>query len=146
MTDPLHERVMGTMADIISNRAWERFGEIFHDDAVLEYPQSREIFRGLGNIAGQFAAYPDLGTGTSQLHEIIGSTTYAMTPSYTVIAVKGSGDHGTAVIRVQYPDGSGWWVLNLYDLDGERIKRSRAYFAPYFDAPDWRAPFREAAT
>ncbi|MEO8510030.1 MAG: nuclear transport factor 2 family protein [Chloroflexota bacterium] len=147
MSDPVHERVMRTMADVISNGDWERFGEVFHDDGILEYPQSREVFRGLANITGQFASYPELGTGTgtgtSELHEIIGATTYAMTPSYTVIAVKGSGDHGTAVVRVQYPDGSWWWVLNLYELDGERIRRSRAYFAPDFEAPDWRAPYRE---
>lgn len=143
MSDPVHERVMRTMADIISNSDWERFGEIFHKDAVLEYPQSREVFLGLDNITGQFAKYPEMGIGTSELHEIIGATTYALTPSYTVIAIKGSGDHGTAVIRVQYPDGSWWWVLNLYELEGERIKRSRSFFAPDFEAPDWRAPYRD---
>lgn len=144
MTDPVHDRVMGRMADAVSRRDWTQLAAVFHDDAVLEYPQSGEVFRSLAMIQAQFANYPDLGTGTSQLHEIIGGTAYAMTPSYTVIAIKGSGDHGTAVIRVQYPDGSWWWVLNLFELDGERIRRSRAYFAPDFPAPDWRAPYREA--
>ena len=143
MTDPLHEAVMGRMADAISGGEWERFGDVFHDDAVLEYPQSGEIFRGVENIKGQFANYPGLQAGTSKLNEIIGGTTYALTASYTLIAIKGSGDQGTAVIRVQYPDGSWWWVLNLYELDGTRIRRSRAYFAPDFAAPDWRAPYRD---
>jgi hypothetical protein len=144
MTDPIHERVMGGMAGAVSGAEWERLSEVFHDDAVLEYPQSGEVFRGIDNIKGQFANYPGLQAGTSELKEIIGGTTYALTPSYTVIAVKGSGDQGTAVIRVQYPNGSWWWVLNLYELDGPRIKRARAYFAEDFEAPDWRAPYRAA--
>lgn len=143
MTDPIHEAVMGGMADAISGGEWERLGDVFHDDAVLEYPQSGEIFRGVENIKGQFANYPGLQAGTSKLNEIIGGTTYALTASYTLIAIKGSGDQGTAVIRVQYPDGSWWWVLNLYELDGTRIRRARAYFAQDFAAPDWRAPYRE---
>ena len=142
MTDSRHDRVMGTLADIIASREWSRLSEVFHDDAVLEYPQSRELFRGVANIRGQFEDYPDLGTGTSELHEVIGTTTYALTPSYTVIAVEGTGDRGTAVIRVQYPDGTWWWVLNLFELGGERIRRGRSYFAQDFEAPDWRAPYR----
>lgn len=144
MTDPIHERVMGGWSDILTSQDWDRMGEVFHDGAVLEYPQSGEVFRGTANIRGQFENYPGLEPGTSELREVIGATTYALTPSYTVIAVKGSGDHGTAVIRVRYPDGSWWWVLNLYELDDGRIRRARAYFAPDFEAPDWRAPFRDA--
>jgi hypothetical protein len=37
-----------------------------------------------------------------------------------------------------------WWALNLYVLREGRIVRSRSFFAPDFDAPDWRAPFRSA--
>ena len=144
MTDPIHEAVMGGMADAISGGEWDRLRDVFHDDAVLEYPQSGEIFRGAENIKAQFANYPDLPGGTSTLNEIIGGTAYALTASYTVIAIKGSGDHGTAVIRVQYPDGTWWWVLNLFELDGTRIRRARAYFAQDFPAPDWRAPYRSA--
>lgn len=144
MTDPVHERVMGGWSNILTSQDWDRMGEVFHDDAVLEYPQSSEVFRGTANIRAQFENYPGLEPGTSELREVIGATTYALTPSYTVIAVKGSGDHGTAVIRVRYPDGSWWWVLNLYELDDGRIRRARAYFAPDFEAPDWRAPYRQA--
>jgi len=103
-----------------------------------------ERFRGLANIRAQFENYPDLGPGSSQLQEVIGGTTYALTPTYTVIGIQGTGDRGTAIIRVQYPDGSWWWVVNVYELRDGRIARFRAFFAPDFDAPDWRAPFREA--
>lgn len=143
MTDPGHERIMRILAEIISGHQWDRLPEVFHDDAILEYPQSSEVFRGVPNIRGQFENYPGLEPGTSQLEEVIGDTTYAMTPTYTVIAVEGSGRTATAVIRVRYPDGSRWWVLNLNEMRDGRIARSRSYFAPDFEAPDWRAPFRE---
>jgi ketosteroid isomerase-like protein len=143
MTDSAHERLMRTLAEVVSGHQWDRLSEVFHEDAVLEYPQSGEVFRGVRNIRGQFENYPGLEPGTSHLEEVVGDTTYAITATYTVIAVEGSGRYATAVIRVRYPDGSWWWVLNLNEVRDGRVIRSRSYFAPDFEPPDWRAPFRE---
>ena len=144
MSEGEHERAMRAMSEIITSQDWDRFSEIFHDDAVMEYPQSGEVFRGLTNIRAQFENYPDLGPGNSELAEVIGDETFALTPSYTVIRVEGSGVKGTAVIRIRYPDGSRWWAINLFEVSDGRIRRSRSYFAPDFEAPEWRAPYREA--
>ena len=144
MNEGNYERVMRGLADVITRHDWDRLGEVVHDDAVFEYPQSGERFRGLANIRATFEKYPDMGPGTSQLAEIIGDDTYALTPSYTVIRVEGTGVKGTAVIRIRYPDGSYWWALNLFELRDGRMSRSRTFFAPDFDPPDWRAPYREA--
>lgn len=144
MTAGPHDRVMTRLAEVISGHQWDDLADVFHDDAVLEYPQSGERFRGLASIRAQFENYPGLEPGTSQLLEVIGEEAFALTPSYTVIRVEGSGRVGTAVIRIQYPDGSWWWAINLHELRDGRINRSRSYFAPDFPAPDWRAPYREA--
>lgn len=40
--------------------------------------------------------------------------------------------------------GSHWWAVNLFELGDGRISRMRTYFAPDFEAPAWRAPYREA--
>jgi ketosteroid isomerase-like protein len=144
MTEGEHERVMRGMADVVSRHDWDRLGDIIHEDAVFEYPQSGERFRGLANIRAQFENYPDMGPGTSQLAEVFGDDTYALTPSYTVIRVEGTGLKGTAVIRIRYPDDTDWFAINLYEVRDGRISRSRSYFAPDFEAPDWRAPYREA--
>ena len=135
---------MRRMAEIISGHGWDGLADVFHDDAVLEYPQSREVFRGLANIRAQFENYPNMEPGTSDLREVIGDDAYALTPSYTLIRVEGTGARGTAVIRIRYPDGSDWWGVNLYELRDGRITRSRTFFAADFEAPDWRAPYREA--
>ena len=137
------DRAMRRMADVINRHEWDRLSEVFHEDAILEYPQSRERFRGLANIRAQFENYPDMDPGKSQLSEIIGDDAYALTPSYTLIRVEGSGLKGTAVIRIQYPDGSWWWAVNLNELRDGRISRSRTFFAPDFEAPDWRAPYHD---
>ena len=139
-----HERAMELMTEIIAEQAWDRLDEVWRDDAVLEYPQSGEVFRGLTNIRGQFENYPDMDPDGSRVAEVIGDDTYALTPSYTVIRVEGTGAKGTALIRMRYPDASQWWGINLFELRDGRIVRSRTFFAPDFDPPAWRAQYRES--
>ncbi len=144
MTVSEHERVMRAFSETLTQHDWDRLNEVFHEDAVLEFPQSGEVFRGVTNIRAQFENYPNMDPGTSELAEVIGEETYALTPSYTLIKVEGTGVKGTAVVRVRYPDDSHWWAVNLFEVRDGRIKRSRTYFAPDFEAPYWRAPYREA--
>jgi hypothetical protein len=138
------EKVMIAMAAAVTGHEWDQLAEAFHENAVLEYPQSGEVFRGIANIRAQFESYPDIEPGTSELAEVTSDDAYALTASYTVIRVEGSGNHGTAVIRVRYPDDSWWWAINLFEITDGRMIRCRAYFAPDFPAPDWRAPYRES--
>ena len=144
MTGSEHERVMRAMSEVITTHAWDRLPEVLHEDVVFEYPQSGEVFRGVANVRGQFENYPNMDPGTSQFAEVIGDEAYALTPSYTVIRVEGAGLRATGVVRVRYPDGSDWWAVNLFELRDGRISRMRAYFAPDFAAPAWRAPYRES--
>lgn len=144
MTDTDHQQLFNRFREVIDQQLWDRLGEVFHADALIEYPQSGERFRGLRNIRGQFENYPDMTPGNSELREVIGGTTYVLTPSYTVIGVEGSGDRGAAILRVRYPDQSLWWIVNLYELSDGRITRTRVFFAPEFEAPDWRRPFQDA--
>ena len=145
MTDSIHRRVVGGFANVVSTHDWPRLADYVHPDAAWEYPQSGERFRGVENIRAQFENYPGLGPGTTQLEDVIGEpTTFALTPSYTVIGVEGSGDRGTSIVRVRYPDGSLWYAINIYELRDGLIWRSRSFFAPDFEAPDWRAPWRDA--
>ena len=138
-----HRALLEGFSRVLDRNDWDRLSEYVADDAVWEYPQSGERFVGLENIRAQFANYPDMEPGTSELNEVIGETQYVLTPNYTLIAVDGSGDRGIAIVRVRYPDGSRWWAVNLYEVRGAKIGRSRSFFAPELDAPDWRAPYRE---
>ena len=62
-------------------------------------------------------------------------------PVHTVILP--GGDEGVAMTRARYPDGSTWWAIIFYELRDGLMARNRAFFAPDFDAPDWRAPYRD---
>jgi ketosteroid isomerase-like protein len=145
MSDVEARRVFTGWADAIARHDWDALATYVQPNAVFEYPQSGERFVGIANIRAQFENYPDSGSGTTSLEDVIGDATYALTPTYTVITVDGTGNRGTAVLGVRYPDGSRWWAVNLYELRDGLIARSRIYFAPEFDPPEWRAPYREAS-
>ena len=143
MTDVDHQQILGEFANVIRTHEWHRLGDYLTEDAIWEYPQSGERFRGVHNIRAQFENYPGLEPGTTLLEEVISGTTYALTPTYTLVTVDGSGDRGTAINRVRYPDGSRWWAVNLYELRGGKVAYSRTFFAPEFEPPDWRVPFHD---
>jgi hypothetical protein len=143
--DALHRRLI----EIHNAQAWDRLGEVFTEDVVEEYPQSGEVFQGLANIQAVRANYPRLRemTGTVDSATAALAATdekWVMTPLYTAIRLEGSGDMATAVHRITYPDRSRWWNVSIYRLRGGRIAHVFAYFAPEFEAPDWRAPYRSA--
>lgn len=145
MTEPDHERIMRGWGDVVRSLEWHRIGDFVTEDALFEYPQSGERFRGLANIRATFENYPGLEPDASQLSEIIGGATYALTQNYTIVTVDGSGDRGVCIIRVRYPDGSLWWAVNLYRLRDGKIAHARTFFAPDFEPPEWRRPFHDTA-
>lgn len=137
-----HRELVTRFAEILNGQTYDRLDEVYAPDVVAEYPQSGERFRGLESLRDQFASYPGgLESSNTEVADVIGGETYAMTPMYTVVAVEGSGDRGTALFRTRYPDGSYWWIVNLYELDAGRIRRNRTFFAPEFKPPEWRAPY-----
>ena len=74
MSDVDHHALMEKFESVFSSQDWARLGEIIAEDAVWEYPQSGEVFRGLANIRGQLENYPDLEAGSTKLQEVLGGT------------------------------------------------------------------------
>lgn len=144
-----HDEVFQRYVQLSNEFHLERLGEVLTDDVIEEYPQSGEIFVGLDNVRAVRANYPDM----KPQHVDEGSVRLAATdqqwvlsPMLTPVSVRGSGTTGTAVLRVRYPDGSHWWLVHLYELRGDRICHQTMYFAPEFEPPDWRAPYRLPAS
>ena len=139
-----HRALIDRLADMMLRSDWSVLPAVFTADAVLQYPQSGEIFRGLDNIRGQFEDYPEQFDGEVSAVDLAAeSPTYALSPTYTVIAAGGSGTTGTATLRARYPDDSMWWIVVVYDTDSQRIRRAKVYFAPDFEPAAWRAKYRE---
>ena len=102
---------------------------IYHEDAVLEYPQSAERTRGRRNIRNQRASQPNkkrfavrriIGGGDLWITEFV--LTYDGKPSYTVSIMefrddKVAREHSTLRIHSWLPhgalNGSNGWTHNL---------------------------------
>ena len=91
----------------------------------MEYPQSGERFRGIANSAPNSRIIPISDRVRRCSRRSSAARRYALTPTYTLVTVDGSGDRGTAINRVMYPDGTRWYALNLYELRDGKIAHSR---------------------
>lgn len=141
--------VFERVADLVNRQDWDGFSGVFTEDYVEEYPQSGEIIRGLANAVAVRRNYPggfaEQGVDTGSAR-VAGSEAWVMTPRFTLVRAEGSGNAGTVMWRVRYPDGTTWWIVALYELRSDLVARATMFFAPVFDPPDWRAPYREGAS
>ena len=96
---------------------------IYHDDAVLEYPQSGERTRGRSNIQNQRASQPNK-------------------KRFTVQRIIGSGDLWVTEYILSY-DAKPSYTVSIMEFRGDKIARETQYFADPFVAPAWRAQWVE---
>ena len=124
-------------------REYHRLPDFVQPDCVYDYPQSGERFVGLDNIRAVFENYPG-GLGRQELDSlrVAGDDhRWAMAPNFTLVSVTGSGGSYSSVVRARYPDASEWYVITMFELIDGRQSRASLYFAPLFEAPDWRQPY-----
>jgi hypothetical protein len=98
--------------------------EYYHEDALLEFPQSGERFRGKANIQGWRQQYP------ARL-------------DFEPRRIRGGGDPRVAEGRVPPTSGGPVSVVKILQFRGDRIERETLYFADPFPAPEWRRPWAE---
>ena len=96
---------------------------IYHDDAVLDYPQSGERTRGRRNIQGQRASQPSK-------------------KRFTVRRILGGGDLWVTELIVTY-DGKPSCTVSIMEFNGVKVARETQYFADPFPAPAFRAQWVE---
>lgn len=144
------------MADLNTRKVVDRYGQamerldlesletILHDDFIEDYPQSGERIHGRANLFAILSNYPGGEPQTIAVDAIVGAEDrWVVTPSYQPMRVEGAGDQYTAVAHITYPDGSDWHAIQFIRLKDGRIHRITSYYAPAFEAPDWRAPYVE---
>jgi hypothetical protein len=98
--------------------------EMYHEDVVLEFPQSGEWFRGKSNQLGWRQRYP------AQL-------------DFEPREIRGSGDLWIAEGRLSYEGGNQVHYIKIIQFRGDKVERETLYFAEPFPAPDWRRPWAE---
>jgi hypothetical protein len=111
-------------------RHWEYSGkaediahEIYHDDAVLEFPQSGERFEGVDNFREWRRRYP----AALKFH------TRRITHRDDLVVVEN---------LISY-DGAPWmYAVNLLEFRGDSVAHERIYIMDGWEAAAWRAPWR----
>ncbi len=111
-------------------RHWEYEGkdydtshEIYHDDAVLEFPQSGERFEGVENFKTWRKQYP----AALKFH------TRRITHRDDLVVVEN---------LISY-DGKPWtYTVNLLEFRGDKVAHERIYIMDGWEAAEWRAPWR----
>jgi hypothetical protein len=99
--------------------------EIYHDDAVLEFPQSGERFEGVANFREWRRQYP-------------------ASLAFEVREIRGRDDLWVAENLISY-DGGPWnFTVNILEFRGDKVARESIYISDGWEAPEWRAPWRAA--
>ena len=114
----------------VVRRYWEyagadvdRAGEIYHDDAVLEFPQSGERFEGVNNFTEWRRRYPA---------EV----------RYRVRRITARDDLVVAEVSVSYDGRPEMYGVQLLEFRDDKVARERIYVMDGWEAPEWRAPWR----
>ena len=96
---------------------------IYHEDAVLEYPQSGERTRGRSNIQITRSIQPNR-------------------KRFTVQRIIGGGDLWITEFILSY-DGKPSYTVSIMEFKGDKVARETQYFADPFAAPAFRAQWVE---
>jgi ketosteroid isomerase-like protein len=104
----------------------EEMDDLFHDDAVMEYPQSGERIVGAANRRGVYGNFPGL-------------------PSIQIREIRCAGDLCVAEATLTYGGDARYESVFVFELRDGRIARETAYWSEPFEAPDWRRQWVERA-
>jgi hypothetical protein len=101
----------------------ERAHQHYHDDAILEFPQSQERFLGKANFMAWRKSYPT-------------------SVDFLIKRLQGQGNFWVMEGVVRY-DGGVWnYGCSIYEFQGDKITRETIYFGEGWQAPEWRAAWR----
>ena len=97
--------------------------EIYHDDAVLEFPQGGERLVGLANIRAMREVYPS-------------------TLTMTIKRIRGSGELWVTENVIIY-DGKPMHTVNIMEFRDGKVVHETIYFGDPWEPPAWRAQWVE---
>ena len=96
---------------------------IYSEDAILDYPQSGERFRGRATIAAQRGGHP------AERH-------------FAVLRIVGGGSLWVSECIITY-DGVPTYSVSVMQFVQEKVVHETQYFAATFGAPAWRIAIAE---
>ena len=98
---------------------------MYHEDAVVEFPQSGERFIGVANFREWRSSYP-------------------ASTSFEFREVRGRDDFWVAEVSVRYDQGRANLGVSILELREGKIARESIYVTEGWEPPEWRAQWRAA--
>jgi hypothetical protein len=99
--------------------------DMYHEDAVLEFPQSDERFEGVESFREWRSSYP-------------------AETSFEFREIRGNDDVWVVELTVTYDGDTERFGVSIYELREDRIARETIYVAEGWEPPEWRAKWRAA--
>lgn len=102
---------------------WTTMRELYHSDAVEEWPQSGERLNGIGNIMAV-------------------NENYAGHPGLEVRRILAAGELVIGEAELDY-SGTKYNLVSIFEFEDGKIKKEVDYFCQPFEAEKWRAQWVE---
>jgi ketosteroid isomerase-like protein len=119
-----NESVVRRLVDAINSRQIAIMDELFHEDAVMEWPQSGERIVGGDNRRSVYGAFPAL-------------------PAITPRRVVSEGELVAFEASMDYGEGGVFNAVFIFEFRDGKIARETAYWATPFEPAGWRAQWVE---
>jgi hypothetical protein len=97
--------------------------EIYHDDAILEFPQGKERYVGKAN----FKAWREL---------------YPAVLEFKIRRIRGKGDFWVVENSISYNGGPWQYTCQILEFRGDKVAKETIYIMEGWEAPEWRAQWR----
>jgi ketosteroid isomerase-like protein len=122
-----NRRTVERLVEALNTHDLELFDAQFHEDSVMEYPQSGERVLGGANRRAVYAAFPAL-------------------PQIAPRRILVEGDLAVLEAALDYGDGADWRAVLVFELRDGKIAKETAYWSQPFEAAEWRARWVERLT
>jgi hypothetical protein len=126
VADATNRETVERVIEALNTRDLELFYAQFHEDSLMEYPQSGERIVGADNRRSVYGAFPGL-------------------PRVTPKEIRVSGNLVVVDARLDYGDAAEWQAVFIFELRDGKIARETAYWPQPFEAAEWRAQWVERA-
>jgi ketosteroid isomerase-like protein len=123
MGEKENQKAMEQLMEAIEGQQFEAMEKFYHDDVVVEWPQSGERIKGKDNVRAVNENYPGF-------------------PKAKMGNIRAAGDLGIAEAELDY-DGKIYRGVSIMEFEGEKIRKQTDYFSEPFEAPEWRAKWVE---
>ena len=116
--------VVGALVATLNAGEVAGMDDVFHEDAVIEWPQSGERIVGAANRRAIYEAFPQL-------------------PTISPRRITGEGGLWVLEASLDYGDNEPYQCVFIFEMRDGKIAREVGYWSKPFPAPDWRAPWVE---